>query len=241
MIGTSSLYDMCDELFARYPPTTGTADLGDTASALVLMQRDRDDVTFFVLARHHSPGHPSYTLRPWLGRERVGIYPDTGYGVPDHFADVVRSGVPIPPDGSLFGWRDTDLITALIAIYAEYTPGGQEPCWSLMPLAELPATAWPPFTREHLFGPWFWDHYRAGRLVILDGLIADTPGIVFWANTEATLGSGCCVVADDVEGRGFTLPRGRFVHHSVLDSAAPVPALDALLAGTGTTDLSSRF
>jgi hypothetical protein len=244
MICTSSLHEMCDELFASYPPTTGTTDLGDTACAIVLMLQDGDDVTFFVLARDHSAGHSSYTLRPWLSRETVRINADTGYGVPGRFSDVISGGVPIPPDGSLFGWRETleaDVITALIAIFAEYTPGGQEPCWSVMPLAEAPVAQWPPFTREHLFGPWFWDYYRAGNLVSLDDLIATNPGAVFWADTEATLGSGCCVVAGDVEGRGFTLPRGRFVHHSVLDSATLVPSLDVLLAGSGTTDLSSRF
>jgi hypothetical protein len=241
MLTTSSLYEQCTELFASYLPTTGTADVGDLACAMVLMLRDRYDVTFFVLARDHSGGHPGYTLRPWLDRETVRIDAATGVGGPDPCAEVIRSGVPIPPDGSLFGWREADVVTALVAIYAEYTLGGQEPCWSVMPLAERPAARWPPFTAEHVFGPWFWEYYHAGRLVSLDRLIAATPGTVFWADTEATIGSGCCIVARDVEGEGFTLPRGRYVHHSVLTSAAPVPPLDALLAGTGTTDLSPRF
>jgi len=171
----------------------------------------------------------------------VRIGADNDYGVPDSFSDVITSGVPIPPDGSLFGWHEAGVITALVAIYAEYTPGGQEPCWSLMPRAEIPAAEWPPFAGESLFGPWFWHYYHARDLVSLDGLIAATPGTVFWADTEATLGSGCCVVARDVEGDGFKLPRGRYLHHAVLGSAAPVPSLDALLAGAATADLSPRF
>jgi hypothetical protein len=241
MICTSALCQMCDELFARYPPTTGTTDLGDAACAMVLMLRDRYDVTFFVLARDHSAGRPGYALRPWPGRDTVLINADSESGVPDSFADVISAGVPIPPDGSLFGWRDEDLITALVAIYAEYTPGGQEPCWSLLPRAEVPATRWPSFAGQNLFGAWFWDYYHAGDLVSLDRLIAAIPGTVFWADTEATLGSGCCVVARDVKGDGFTLPRGRYVHHSVLGSAAPVPPLDALLTGARMADLSPRF
>jgi hypothetical protein len=240
MICTSFLYEMCDELFASYP--VAIANQSDTVSFMVLMVEDGDDSDFFLLKRDSAVSRPVYTLLPWLGGAAVEIDADTGPGVPDDLSSAIKSGVPLPSDGSLFGWRYADVITTLVAIYSDYAPGSPEPCWSLMPLAEIPEARWPPFAGEHLFGPWFWDHYRAGNLVSLGELIAATPGTVFWADTEAILGSECCVVARDVKsGQGYTLPRGRYVHHSVLRMATQLPSLDVLLSGTGNTDLSPRF
>jgi hypothetical protein len=242
MSSGSALYLKCQQLFAGYPLAVGAATPGGIIRSIVLMLREDSNASFFVLLRDGRAERPFYSLRRWLARDAVKIEADGDIAVPYVFVNALTSGVPIPRHGSLFGWRYGKVVTALIAIYAKYTETTPEPVWSTMPQVGIPSPQWPPFICEHLFGPWFWDHYRAGRVASLDSLIARTPDTVFWANTEAVLGSGCCVVARDIKDPdGYMLPRGRYVHHQVLQAGKPVPSLQVLLADAGKTDLASRF
>ena len=148
----------------------------------------------------------------------------------------------MPQHRFLFGWRHGDAISALVAVYARYTPESPEPCWVVMPLAGLPEAQWPSFTDERLFGHWFWNHYRAGSIIHLTSLfVAGTSGTVFWVET-AELGWDCCVVAHDISPPGGpTLPSGRYVDYRALQAGQAVPSLDALLADTAKIDLAPRF
>ena len=149
---------------------------------------------------------------------------------------------PDSTDGSLFGWRCGDTITALIAFYAEYAAASLPPSWTLMPLAGAPEAQWPPFTGEQLFGNWAWEHYRVGNIVLLDDLIAGTADTVFWADTKTIFDSDCCAVARDITSpEGHTLQRGRYVYYQVLRAGRPMPSLDVLLANTSKVDLAPRF
>lgn len=96
--------------------------------------------------------------------------------------------------------------------------------------------------RERLLGHWFWEYHRAGSVVSLGDLIARTPGVVFWAYTEAIFESGCCIVMRDLEGPGgYTLRRGCYMYDQVLRTFEPVPLLDTLFNDYAKIDLASRF
>jgi hypothetical protein len=111
-----------------------------------------------------------------------------------------------------------------------------------MPLAGTPEAQWPPFTRDRLFGHWFWEHYWAGNIVSVGGLIAGIADTAFWVNTRAILGSDCCAVARDVRSpEEPVLRQGRYVYHEVLRDGKSVPPLEALLAYPGRVDLATRF
>ncbi len=242
MIYTNSMYDACRELFASYPLATETANPAIPASSITLMLQDHDGLSFFVLTRDCRTGAPVYELSPWSGGAALRVDADTGPGVPDMFVDAVRSGVPMPADGSLFGSKRMGFITALLAIYSAHDPEYTEPCWSVLPYADIPEPQWPAIPQDRFFGYWFWEGYRAGDIVPLADLIAQTPDTVFWVDTTAIIGSGCCVVARDVMSHeGYTLRRGRYVHHAVLTAGKCVPSLDVLLADDRKTDLSTRF
>ena len=155
---------------------------------------------------------------------------------------AVTHGIPIPRHGSLFGWNDGGIITALTAIYTQYTPQTPQPVFTSMPFVDLPERQWPPYTGEPLFGRWFWDSYEVGKFVSLATLIAATPGEVYWVNTKATLGSDCYAVARDVSSPGgYTLRRGRYVFYQALRAGMLVPSLTELLADSGKIDLAPRF
>ena len=242
MICTSSLYEACYELFAGYPLAASAVNHRGTIRSMVLMLRDGDEARFFILLHDCSEDQPFYSLHPWRGGDIVDIRADSRAAVSDLFVDAVARGLPIPRHGSLFGWSCEDTVTALIAVYAEYTPASPEPGWSVMPLADIPEMLWPPFTGERLFGQWFWEHHRAGNIVSVVDLIAGTPDTVFWTDTKAILGSDCCVVARDIRGpEGPTLQYGRYVYYQALRADKPVPSLTALLADASKTDLASRF
>ena len=233
MIRTGSLYQTCDKLFAGYPLAAGAAGR-DGSRSMVLLLRHGGDVRFFVLSRADGEDRPSYVLRPWPAGDAMDIEADGGA--------AVTHGVPIPRHGALFGWMDGDTVTALVAVYARYTPVSPEPCWATMPRTGVPEAQWPPFTDERFFGPWFWEHFRAGRIILLAGLIGATSGTVYWVDTKAVLGSDCCAVAREVRSpEGPVLPRGRYVYYQALRLGKRVPPLKALLAETGKIDLAPRF
>jgi hypothetical protein len=241
MFSSSSLYRACGELFARHPLAVRPVDWNGDIRSMVLMMHHDNDAVFFVLAHDCSEGRSFYSLRPWHAGWIVNIEADGG-AVPDGAVTAVTRGIPLPRHGSLFGWRRGDVITALIAVYAKYSPAHPEPSWSVMPLAGAPASQWPPFAGEQLIGSWFWMHHRAGDVVSLAGLIAATADTVFWPGPEANLGWDCCAVARDIRSReGFTLRRGLYVYYRALRADKPTPPLDLLLSDPGKTDLAPRF
>jgi hypothetical protein len=238
---TSRLYQACRDLFDAYPLAVVAVDEDPTMQSMVLMLAGDDDVNFFVLLRDYGDGRAAYTVIPWHADGPVIIEPDGG-DVPDLAANVVLRGVPIPRDGSLFGWIHGRPVTALIVVYSRYTPDRRAPTWSVLPLVGIEKADWPPFTDERLFGHWFWDHYRAGSIVDLGEVIAATTDTVFWVDTYATLGSDCCVVTTDVETpEGHVLRRGRYVGAATLRAGMAVPTPAVLLADAGKTDLAPRF
>jgi hypothetical protein len=172
----------------------------------------------------------------------VDIQADGDTIIPQVAADAVAQGVPIPQDGSLFGWKHRDTITALVVVYTEYTLASAQPSWAVMPLAGAPEELWPPFTNERFLGHWFWEYHRAGSIIFLADLVAGMPDTVYWVDTKAALGSDCCAVARDVRSPGgSTLRRGRYVYQDVLRTGKMVPPLAVLLADTSKTDLAPLF
>jgi hypothetical protein len=209
---------------------------------MLLMLPDGDGARFFVLTHDRREGMPLYSLRQRGASETVDIEANGDAAVPDVVVNAVTRSVPIPRDGSLFGWRYGDAVAALVPVYTTSTPTSPDPFCAVMPRVGVPEVQWPPFTEERLLGPWFWAHYWARRIISVVGLIAETPATVFWANTKASLGTQCCVVAQDIEsGEEYTLRRGIYVYYKALRAGTPVPSLTVLLADSGKIDLAPRF
>jgi hypothetical protein len=237
MICANFLYAACYALFARYPPAVTTATASGSIRSMLLMLPDGDGARFFVLTHDRRNGRSLFLLRQRDASESVDIRADDDAAVPDAAVNVIAHGVPIPRDGSFFGWRRGDAILALIPVYTS-----PEPFCVVLPRADVPEVRWPPFTEERLPGLWFWKHYGAGRIISVAGLVAAAPATVFWANTKAALGADCCVVARDIEDPdGYTLPRGVYAYYKVLQDGHPVPSLAALLADSSKADLAPNL
>lgn len=242
MLGTESLVEACRRLFATYPLAVKSANHDETIQTMVLMLGDGDDVKYFTLSHDRRDGRPPYSLRPWRATGAVDISASDGSALPDVVLNTLTHAVPIPRHGSLFGWVHRKNITTIIPVYTTYTPTNPVPSWTAMPRAGVAEGEWPPFTNECFFGPWFWQHYRAGSIVSLSSLIASTPETVFWVDTRSLLGSECCAVARDaLSSDGYILPRGCYVQYEILQTGEPLPSLKKLLAYARKTDLTSRF
>jgi len=242
MIRTSTLAETCRELFTRYPLAVVTADFNGTTRAIILAVTDSDGSKYFVLSHDRRGGKHRYSLRQRRTTDIVDIDADSDAILPDVVVNAVIHGVPIPRDGSLFGWGQGDAVTALVPIYTTSTPASPDPFWTVMPRTGVSEAQWPPFTDERFFGHWFWEHYWAGEIIPLGDLIAGTADTVFWVNTKAILDSDCCAVARDIaSSEGYTLRRGIYVCHEALRAGKPVPSLTILLADGGKTDLAPRF
>jgi hypothetical protein len=240
---TDSFYGACQGLFASYPlAAEADNDGGETVRSMVLMLQDGDDFQFFTLSEEGIEHGPRYSLHPWPSGEIPITETDDRAAVTRFVMRAVTQGVPIPQDGSVFGWHDGGVVTALTAIYTQYSPETPLPAFTSMPFADLLETQWPPYASEPVFGHWFWDSYQTGDVIPLAELIARTPDTIYWVDTKAILGADCCVVARDVKiPEGPTLRRGRYVYYQVLREGKPVPPLAALLADANKVDLSPRF
>lgn len=152
--------------------------------------------------------------------------------------DADARAVPLPRDGSLFGWAPDGEVTTLVA-FDKDGPNGA-PGFSAMPHENLPAAGWPAFRSEPRFGPWFWDLIRDGRMVDLSPVIASTEGAVFWVPTPGALGAGCIGVARHLDlPSGQRLPSGLYVYHGDLSSGMALP--DWPVTTGGAIDLGPRF
>jgi hypothetical protein len=241
MIRTKSLYETCHELFTEYPVAVEAIDESSLIRSMVLLLPDGDDVGFFVLVADRTTGRTSFSLFPWRADGSVEIEP-TSDAVPDAFVRALTHGIPIPRDGSLFGWVQEGAVTTLIGVQARYTPASPVPSWSVMPRASIPKAEWPPFTGDRLLGSWFWEYCRAGTIVLLDDLIAGTAGLVFWVDSKDVLGSDCCAVAQDVKSAAqYILRQGCYVDYKALRSGKSVPPVAQLLASRDKTDLGPEF
>jgi hypothetical protein len=242
MICTRSLYEACQKLFTDYPLATRIVSRDGTVRSMVLMLQDEDYAGFFVLSGDYRNAKQAYSVWSWPAGDIVAIEIGNEASVPVPAATAVTCGVPIPHDGSLFGWTYGDVISSLIVIYAEYSAEYPEPGWAVMPLTSASEELWPPFTGEPLFGHWSWREYKSRSIVSLDRVIAETPEAVYWVDTKDTLGSDCCAVARDISPHeGVVLRRGRYVYYEALQTGEHVPSLTELLANPGALDLTPRF
>jgi hypothetical protein len=225
------MHERCGDLFDAYPLAVSDHD------SMVLMTADRKAAKFFILGRKRDGG---YWLHPWRADGTFDIGAET-WDVPAWVTDTLTHGTPLPEHGSLFGWKPGKDITAMVTIYTQYTPESPVPSFAVMPLAGTPEKQWPPFTGEHFFGPWFWDHYRAGRIVSLASIIKDTQRMIFWVPTEGTSAAGCIAVMADVSGKGGVLRQGAYVYFEDLRAGKPGVPLSELLADPRKADLGPRF
>src|SRR6516165_725998 len=98
MLRTSSPYETCRKLFARYPLATTNIDRSGTVRWMILMLQDGEGARFLVLSQEHLKSGSSYSLWPWPAGDVIRIDAQGG-AVADMAANALTNGVPIPRDG----------------------------------------------------------------------------------------------------------------------------------------------
>jgi hypothetical protein len=238
MSAISGLRAHCQQLFVGYPLAVRPASAGAGRSMVLMVA---EGPAFFLLRLGDEDGGLEYSIGPWPAGDAEEVPAGDHPAVSGSLANALLHGIPIPRDGSLFGWVHDDAVTALVVVYADESEN-PVPSWSIMPLAGTPELQWPPFTDERLFGGWFWKHYLAGEVICLGNLVAENPDTVFWVDLKATTGSDCCAVERDIRTfTGHTLRRGCYLYFQALRERRRVPPLDVLLADAGKIDLAPWF
>ena len=235
---TTTLYGACEDLFARYPLAVKPVSSDGTFREMVLALIDNGEPQFFILTHDDCDGRPYFWLSVWGGPGTIEIEPGTA-AIPGEFEDVLHDGIPLPRDGSMFGYMDGGIITTLLVSWT--TPGGDcpDPHYMAMPLAGMAEEEWAPFTGNALLSSWFWDYLRDGHIIPLRDLIAGTPGTVFWVVAEP--GVPMVAVKKAIPCGGGTLPAGRYVYYQQLRDGTPLLSLEDALADPGRIDLAPRF
>lgn len=241
MTTTTTLYDTCEDLFARYPLAVRNVTEDGTVRSMTLVA---PGARYSVLVADTGQEVPFFTLGTWgpgpsADIERDGTLSDSGADV-----SAITEGTPLPRDGSMLGWTDRGRVGALILSWTAYSPEMAEPSWSLM----LPVgpSAYPhlPIADRRPMGAWVWEGLAGGSVADLSGLIGESPGGAFWADLDPGdgNGSGCIVVPADVTDRaGLVLPAARYAFGLAAEDRARVPSLEALLADPAKVDLAPRF
>ena len=243
-----NLYKQAEELFKRYPQAVAPVTEDGSVRSMILMRPHGRTAECFALTRQCGRQGESCSLFRWHKDGIVNVAPDGTVAEQDgklslqEAERIAATAIPLPRDGSLWGWAPKRTVTALIAIYAQYTEETPEPSWTPMLLAYAARQDWPAFVGERLLGAWFWDGLRTGRIVEVGPSIAASSRAVWWVDTQATLGSDTCAVERPLSlPGGVTLPRGLFVYDKPLRSGRTVPSLESLLVSRDKTDLGPRF
>ena len=230
MVRTTSLYEACQELFTEYPLAARAADHSDAIRSMVLVLREDEDARFFLLSRDCGDGAARYSLCPWPGGDAVDIEADEGVPVPDVVAKAVTPR-PAPPS-----WLHVRMDARG---YHHRTGRGLHGVRCGQAAAPLdgdatrvgtPKSGVATLHRQALFRELVLGVLPGRGHRFLGGVIAASANTVFWVNTQAILGSDCCIVARDIGGPGRrTLQRGCYAYSEVLRAGKRVPSLAALL------------
>ena len=169
MAHISSHYSNLRELFVDYPLAVRTdedGEDGETSCSMVLMVHEGPE--FFVLRLLFRNDRPVYTVGLWPTGDVQEISADGDPPVSNTLANALTHGVPIPRDGSLFGWLHGWCRYRACRRLCPANPEDLVPSWAIMCCSRgAPEWQWPPSREERLFGSWFWKSYRAGEVVCL--------------------------------------------------------------------------
>ena len=236
--GTLTPFALCEDLFSRCPLAVTILDNGNQKMTV----RDEQGTPWTLQLCAGPGGVPYAAVDLWAGPRAALIGPEH-QGADDIAGRVLRAAVPAPRPTSLFGWVDRDRVTCLIAPWE--VPEMPGPQWTLLAHAGLEHASCPAYTGQPL-GTRFWADLKAGRVVVLDGLLASVPEALLHVHDDTTgLGTDCFVAPRTtlLADRGPVLEKGAYLDPEVLAGRprVQVPPLAELLGTDGITYVASRF
>lgn len=218
--------DACTRLFDELDAENLGGDIVELVTAA------GDDASFWTLIRHLDGTYrmfPRHAARPRRGVLIQRRMTD----IPAPYREALTAGVPLPRDGSLFGWIADGEITAAIAIRSWQHL--DEPTSIVSLRTDAPESQWPPCWS--LFGKWFWDGYHAKRIVNLAPVLARTTGQVFFSSHWH---EGVIAVSSPIV-MGVTVPAGVYAYHQLVRSGIAMPSLKEVIADDDKIDLGPEF
>jgi hypothetical protein len=235
---TRTLHEACEALLTQYPIAASTD--GNGVRSVVIRNPAG---SYFVLTQNVEGG--ACNLFAWNHEAASAVIrPDEDSRfVSAGAASVIRHAIPIPADGTMFGWAGPRRrVTALIPLYVAYRPGNPKPSWSVMPHYRAPEATWPPFIDSgNLFCQKMWAAVAAGQLVSLGPVIGDSVDTVVWVEPRDADAPGYADVCTDVRWDGYTLPAGKYAAYQDLREGIEWPEPLEVVERYTVTDLAPRF
>lgn len=219
--------DACARLFRELD----AEDLG--GDCIVLIAPGGDAAGFWTLARRPDG---AYRMLPWHATgpgDHVLITPGDN-DLPAPHRDALAAAVPLPRDGSCFGWVTGGEVTAVITVHSKQQPDA--PAFVVYLRAGTPESLWPP--PWPLFGEWFWDGYRSKRIINLAPILARTTRTAFFS---ARRHDGVIAVRSPLTAGSVMIPAGVYAYHRLVRSGSTMPELKDVLADPDKIDLGPRF
>lgn len=244
-----SLHDHCELRFLEFPEAASNApaNTGTDYRDMVLMSQSGEDPQYYILSHQTDPkGRLRYCISRYRsdpGKEgqffsRGDTFIETDGcsdpAVPEEMADAILSGVPIPKHSSLYGWTDDGIVTELL----NPRLGSDAPEIGLFPRVGIPEEAWSITTVKALyggmFGDWFWQMRRDGKIVNLAPTLKESGELVVAG--ERCIAIGSTITSQD----GWTLPSGTFASRP-LHEAGTAPQPEEVLADDDSINLGEWF
>jgi hypothetical protein len=230
-MSTETLYGTMTGMFGDYPEAVASVNTSGTIRTMHLAVPTTGGGAGFYTLWHLTPPHqgPSYGLYRWPAREpSKGLKVEPGTPATGKFAHVprlLRTAVPLPRDGSVYGWLNHNTVTTWMVFYTRTDDHRNEPTWFPMHLESAKRRDWANTAGRDFWRYPFWAQLRAGQIVPLGPSIASAPGTFYWATPPGgeTLEAHGVVTAPFQSRDGWRVPAGRFIYDGALTSGMQVP------------------
>lgn len=206
----SDFFAACQELFEQYPLAIDWAAWNEPPPSSVVREItlewwDGEVSRGYYVVSHRilEDDRDAYTMATWGADDGTLAVTEDGtsgafmrgneppapectndflHSLPE-FIQALRDGFPMPRTDSIFGYIERKVVTAIVGAFIR---PDDEPGWSIhrSPNAMPPDFDSPTTTGTEDQLRLFWNHVQAGRVILLDPLIAENPGTVWWVEVE---------------------------------------------------------
>lgn len=236
---TPTPWGRCSALFAAYPEAAWHVAARRLRGPQAILIKDPDaDRRYWQVTRHlrdRGPAVFQVRSRNWRGHETTIETGTPEAAVPAELTGPLAAGLPVPRDGALYACAPGGgEATALMTFATDPGRVRDDPHFAVLVRGTAAPGSWPPFTRERVFGAWFWQARQAGLIVPVWPALTRLPGRVYKTR-------GRIAVDGDLRlPGGLVIREGVYLHPAEAAAPSPLPTARELLSDPSRLDLARQ-